>query len=634
MIISRTGRNSLKVRLFLWSMYVILLAGSLTMIYPFILMISGTTKSQIDTPDADIIPKFLISRKALYQKDAEAFFNDSLWFAQQVFCKYISSFRNLVPPEKVNERLVGEWKSFLSSVPMPYHYYNLAYISTRGGIMPYNFRKFKTTLYKEYNGDIGKLNQALNTDYSSWNTFKIQSTGCFMGRYNTPLNNPIEQKFIEFKEKQPYEERFYINLGGYYKYSFLIARYGKNINVYNKAHDTDYKTWDEVRLTKTFPGNLSKLEQQDWEIFVRMIINLSWIKADMSAQQDWVEYLEAKYKNIKSLNENYKTDYKYFFEIPLVKDTLTYNMQVADWDYFVQGWKAPETGVKYMLPSAKIRLQSPDFLFRYYLEHKYNSIEKANVELSTSYKNWTDIIPPQEELRYSTMTSKSSSLKWEYVKRNYLSVLEYIVLHGNALLNTVVYCGLVILSALIVNPIAAYALSRYKPPSAYKILFFMMLTMAFPPMVTQIPAFLMLREFNLLNTFWALLLPGLANGYSIFMLKGFFDSLPQELYESAAIDGAGEIRIFIQITMSLSKPILAVIALSAFTGAYTNFMMALLICQDQQMWTIMPWLYQLQMRSGQGIIFASLVMASIPTFIIFILCQNLIMKGIVVPVEK
>jgi multiple sugar transport system permease protein len=144
----------------------------------------------------------------------------------------------------------------------------------------------------------------------------------------------------------------------------------------------------------------------------------------------------------------------------------------------------------------------------------------------------------------------------------------------------------------------------------------------------------MLREFGLLNTFGALVLPSLANGYSIFLLKGFFDSQPRELYESAALDGAGEVRIFWQITMALSKPILAVIALNAFTMAYSNFMMALLICQDQQMWTLMVWMYQLQQFSGTGVVFASLLIAAIPTFLVFALCQKVIMRGIVVPVEK
>jgi ABC-type glycerol-3-phosphate transport system permease component len=138
----------------------------------------------------------------------------------------------------------------------------------------------------------------------------------------------------------------------------------------------------------------------------------------------------------------------------------------------------------------------------------------------------------------------------------------------------------------------------------------------------------------MLNTFAALILPGLAHGYSIFLLKGFFDSLPRELYESADIDGANEWVMFWNITMTLSKPILAVIALQAFNAAYSNFMFALLICQDESMWTLMVWLYQLQQNSGPAVVYASLIIAAVPTFLVFLCCQNVIMRGIVVPVEK
>ena len=137
-----------------------------------------------------------------------------------------------------------------------------------------------------------------------------------------------------------------------------------------------------------------------------------------------------------------------------------------------------------------------------------------------------------------------------------------------------------------------------------------------------------------MNTFWALILPGMANGFSIFLLKGFFDSLPRELYEAADLDGAGEWTKFWLITMNLSKPVLAVLALGAFTGAYGEFMMALVIIPDQRMWTIMVWLYQLQVGSHATVIYASLVVAAVPTLLVFILCQNLIMRGIVVPSEK
>jgi len=109
----------------------------------------------------------------------------------------------------------------------------------------------------------------------------------------------------------------------------------------------------------------------------------------------------------------------------------------------------------------------------------------------------------------------------------------------------------------------------------------------------MIPNFLLLRDFGMLNTFAALLLPSMANGYSIFLLKGFFDSLPKELFEAAEIDGANEWHKFWIITMNLSKPVLAVIALGAFTAAYTNFMFAFIVCQDKSMWTMMVHIYQL-----------------------------------------
>ena len=213
-------------------------------------------------------------------------------------------------------------------------------------------------------------------------------------------------------------------------------------------------------------------------------------------------------------------------------------------------------------------------------------------------------------------------------------VLDEMFNNGRAIVNTLWYCLLAILTALIVNPLAAYAMSRFKLRSNYRIILILMLTMAFPPMVMGIPNFLILKNLNLLNTFWALILPAAADGYFIFLLKGFFDSLPKELFESATVDGAGEFTIFTRIAMSLSKPIMAVIALGAFNAAYRNFMFAFIVCQDQSMWTLMVHIYQLSQRASSGVGYAALVIAAIPTFAVFIFFQNIIIKGIVVPTEK
>ncbi len=170
-----------------------------------------------------------------------------------------------------------------------------------------------------------------------------------------------------------------------------------------------------------------------------------------------------------------------------------------------------------------------------------------------------------------------------------------------------------LLVTLIINPLAAYALSRYQLPGTYKILLFLLATMAFPAEVTMIPGFLLLKQFHLLNTYWAILLPSMASGYSIFLLKGFFDSLPRELYEAAMLDGAREATMFMRITVPLSKPVLAVIGLGTFTAAYGMFMFAFVVCQDPNMWTMMVWLFEMNVWSPQFVQMAALVLSGIPT---------------------
>jgi multiple sugar transport system permease protein len=309
-------------------------------------------------------------------------------------------------------------------------------------------------------------------------------------------------------------------------------------------------------------------------------------------------------------------------------------MPLSDWDAFIQGWEDPDTGVVHQAPLHTLIVRGPDHRFRAFLQDRYGRIEALNAERGTTFISFQQIAMPQRAFHYAQFAADKAFWRLESVVVNFATVADFLLWHGRGFWNTLIYCGLAVLLALIVNPMAAYALSRYRMANSYKLLLFMLLTMAFPPIVTQIPVFLMLRDFQLLNTFAALVLPAMAHGYSIFLLKGFFDSLPRELYESAAIDGANEWTMFWQITMSLSKPILAVIALSAFTAAYTNFMFALLICQDERMWTLMVWLYQLQQRSGQAVVYASLLIAAIPTFVLFFFCQNIILRGIVVPVEK
>jgi multiple sugar transport system permease protein len=508
--------------------------------------------------------------------------------------------------------------------------------------VPSGQREFKAMVARKYDNDIQRVNRALDTHFSSWNWFFDSSAGnsalvlvydC-LPRFITPAVTPFAQVYDEFKMQQPPGNNYCLSVEGFFKERFLKTRYTRNIKRYNTEHGTQYDSYDAVSLANKLADCPDAQSRTDWETFVRNTLNLLWVRVDPSAAPHYRALLEAKYRTIQTLNRNYDTDYSTFAEIPLIDEPPLEGIALSDWEAFISGWKDPDTGVLHAVPAQLLRVHSVEFMFRDHLADRYRTVDSLNSTFGTSFKSFTDILPPQKEAHYISFLEQRRELRKEFAVRNYRTAFDYMLFHGRGLANTAVYCSLAVLFALIVNPMAAYAMSRYRMPSSYKILLFLMLTMAFPAMVTQIPVFIMLRQLNLLNTFAALILPGLANGYSIFLLKGFFDSLPRELYESAEIDGANEWTMFWQITMSLSKPILAVVALNAFTLAYSNFMLPLIVCQDEKMWTLMVWLYQLQQRSGQGVVYASLIVAAIPTFLIFVFCQKIIMRGIVVPVEK
>ena len=219
---------------------------------------------------------------------------------------------------------------------------------------------------------------------------------------------------------------------------------------------------------------------------------------------------------------------------------------------------------------------------------------------------------------------------------NYRLVGDYLFLRGRAFLNTLLLVVLSVLASLTVNPLAAYALSRFRLASTEKIILFLLATTAFPAAVTAIPGFLLIRDLGLLNTFAALVLPTVANGMSTFILKGFFDALPRELYEAAAIDGAGEWTVFARITLPMTTPILAVNALNSFIHAYSSWEWAFLVCQKESHWTLAVWMYQMSQTFAHQpwCVMAGFVVVSLPTAAVFLLCQKIILRGIVLPSMK
>lgn len=288
------------------------------------------------------------------------------------------------------------------------------------------------------------------------------------------------------------------------------------------------------------------------------------------------------------------------------------------------------------VPVNRLRVMSAEQAWQRYLLDKYQTREGLNRAYGWSLRAIEEVRFPLREALAVTFEKRGWKDFRAGIVANYAMVGEYLFLRGEAFGNTVLLVVLSILATLTVNPLAAYALSRLGLRQAEKILLFMLATMAFPAAVTAIPGFLLIRDLGLLNTFAALVLPTVASGMSIFVLKGFFDGLPRELYEAAMIDGAKEWQVFLKITLPMTTPILAVNALNAFVMAYNSWEWALLVCQKQSNWTLAVWMYQMsqQLADQPWAVMAGFVMVSIPTAVVFIACQKIILRGIVLPSMK
>ncbi|MEV4353813.1 carbohydrate ABC transporter permease [Nonomuraea sp. NPDC049625] len=199
---------------------------------------------------------------------------------------------------------------------------------------------------------------------------------------------------------------------------------------------------------------------------------------------------------------------------------------------------------------------------------------------------------------------------------------------GTLLANTAYYSLGAWLFSMAVDVTAAYALSKLRPMFGTVILGAMLATLMIPPMVILIPLYVTIVDLGLLNNAWGLWFPAAANGFNIFLLKRFFDSIPRELIEAAQIDGAGPLRVLWSVVLPVSRPILGVVSIFTIVTAFKDFVLPLLVMTDSEKMTISVGLSQTAGAVTQNQIMGGLVIASIPMIIVFFVFQRHIMAGL------
>ena len=193
--------------------------------------------------------------------------------------------------------------------------------------------------------------------------------------------------------------------------------------------------------------------------------------------------------------------------------------------------------------------------------------------------------------------------------------------------NTFFVALAVTLLKLIIDSMAAYSLSKLEFKGKGALAALLLMSVAVPVAALVIPLFFLIRSMGLLNTYWALILPALANPLGIFMLRSFMVSLPDDLVHSARLDGESEFGIYRKIILPLVKSGLVVHAIFTFMLQYTSFLWPLVAIQDTKKQVVTVGISSLKANFivDWGLISAASLLAAIPITIIFLLLQRFFM---------
>lgn len=229
------------------------------------------------------------------------------------------------------------------------------------------------------------------------------------------------------------------------------------------------------------------------------------------------------------------------------------------------------------------------------------------------------------------MTSGFKILPAEWVMSNYSTLLvnntsaPLVRWFLNSMFIAVVHTILV----LIVVSFSAFAYSRLEFRGKNLLFTFLLVTMMFPAVVNLIPLYKIVDIFGWVNTPMAMIVPGAAGVFNIFLVRQFMDNIPKDFDEAAQIDGAGEFTIFVKIILPLVKPVLLVVALFSFTGSWNDFLWPSIVFNDVER---MPITAGLQLLQGMydvkpGLLMAGALIAIIPTFILYLFAQKYFLQS-------
>ncbi|MBO0995854.1 carbohydrate ABC transporter permease [Bacillus sp. SD088] len=217
--------------------------------------------------------------------------------------------------------------------------------------------------------------------------------------------------------------------------------------------------------------------------------------------------------------------------------------------------------------------------------------------------------------------------------------------------NTLLYAITGTMINLVLTVLGAYPLSRKTLPGRKIIMLFLLFTMYFSGGL--IPTYLVIKNLHLINTYWAMVLPGAVSVYNLIVLRTFFENIPEELHEAATIDGAKTLQILVRIVLPLSVPVLAVMVLFYGVAHWNAFFNGLIYLSDRDKYPLQLFIREILIQSqmqemmdmesdsaasqllmAEGIKYALIMVTSLPVLLLYPLLQRYFVKGIMIGAIK
>lgn len=180
------------------------------------------------------------------------------------------------------------------------------------------------------------------------------------------------------------------------------------------------------------------------------------------------------------------------------------------------------------------------------------------------------------------------------------------------------------------NAMAGYAFAKLYFPGRERLSKAMLAVLVVPGQVGMLPLFLLLREMGLLNSYWGVIVPGMASIFGIFLVRQYAEAIPDALLDAARVDGASEVRIFFEIALPLCRPILVTLAVATFMGTWNDFLWPLVVLTDDRLYTLPLALAGLLGEHVQDpeLMMAGAVVTVLPVMLLFLVLQRSYVAGL------